>query len=584
MKKLICFVLLSLGIISHAQTTTVSATVVDTDGTTWANGSWSVTFVPNLSNPNVGAYNINSTPLSSSVLYQNGLMDGSGALSFSIYQTAPITPVGSSWNLKVCPNSITACGTYNFTSIGSTMSLSSALTSIIPAPRFQAVANSFGYADIEAQIQARPGSTYYNVLTSAQKCYSGSSWSNCYTGGIVTIPVTIATGGTSATTAAAALSNLQGISSVLTTPQTMAGDLLVPSLGLSGGSGGQTLLQGATGVNGQRLSWQAQTATGSAEMQLVPGASCSGLCSQIQFFNKTGANYERFDITAVNNQFIMDSTYMGTGTSRNIYFQMGGTVGNGVLYPTGTEIPGQNSFESVSDASIFLNGAAFTAYGKSWGANRTTIADWPDTGDSRLIIDTRTGTPSSVATDDSAVEYRRGGTRKWLVGLNPSGDNSDSYDWVNAASGAVLRFTQAGDLKFSSNIVLPNILTGYHGSSGVKVQLSDGTGTSGSVCFASDGSTTTCVANIQITTGTTLIAANTCTTNTATTMTGLLTTSAIIPPTPTTSTAAVTGWGAVGGLGFTYYPTANTFNWSVCNPTAGSITPGGSVTWNVGAN
>jgi hypothetical protein len=66
-------------------------------------------------------------------------------------------------------------------------------------------------------------------------------------------------------------------------------------------------------------------------------------------------------------------------------------------------------------------------------------------------------------------------------------------------------------------------------------------------------------------------------------MTGLTTTSAIIPPTPTTSTAAVTGWGSVGGLSFTYYLTANTFNWSVCNTTATSITPGGSLTWNVGA-
>jgi hypothetical protein len=67
-------------------------------------------------------------------------------------------------------------------------------------------------------------------------------------------------------------------------------------------------------------------------------------------------------------------------------------------------------------------------------------------------------------------------------------------------------------------------------------------------------------------------------------MTGLLTTSSIVSPTPTTSTAAVTGWGAVGGLSFTYYPTSGTFNWSVCNLTATPITPGGSVIWNIGAN
>jgi hypothetical protein len=66
-------------------------------------------------------------------------------------------------------------------------------------------------------------------------------------------------------------------------------------------------------------------------------------------------------------------------------------------------------------------------------------------------------------------------------------------------------------------------------------------------------------------------------------MSGVLTTSAIVPPTPTSSTTGVTGWGSSGGLGFSYYVTAGTFNWSVCNPTSASITPGGSITWNVGA-
>jgi hypothetical protein len=66
-------------------------------------------------------------------------------------------------------------------------------------------------------------------------------------------------------------------------------------------------------------------------------------------------------------------------------------------------------------------------------------------------------------------------------------------------------------------------------------------------------------------------------------MTGLLTTSAIIPPTPTSDTSGITGWGSTGGLSFTYFVTANTFNYRVCNSTASPITPGGSVTWNVGA-
>ena len=46
-----------------------------------------------------------------------------------------------------------------------------------------------------------------------------------------------------------------------------------------------------------------------------------------------------------------------------------------------------------------------------------------------------------------------------------------------------------GALSNSNATLLPSTLTGYHGTSGTKVQLSDGTGTSGNVAkFAADGS------------------------------------------------------------------------------------------------
>lgn len=99
-------------------------------------------------------------------------------------------------------------------------------------------------------------------------------------------------------------------------------------------------------------------------------------------------------------------------------------------------------------------------------------------------------------------------------------------------------------------------------------------------CPAGSGSS---IANIQITTGTTLIGANACTSSTPAAMTGVAVTSAIMPPTPTSDTSAIVGWGSSGGLSFTYFVTANTFNWRVCNSTASPITPGGSVVWNVGA-
>lgn len=134
----------------------------------------------------------------------------------------------------------------------------------------------------------------------------------------------------------------------------------------------------------------------------------------------------------------------------------------------------------------------------------------------------------------------------------------------------------------AATVVLGQLMLPYaaasSGTNCVQVDVFGNINKSGSPC--SGGST----ANIQITTGTTLIAANTCTSSTATSMSGVTTTSAIIPPTPTTDTSAVTGWGSTGGLSFTYFPTTNTFNWRVCNTTGLPITPGGSVTWNVGAH
>jgi len=82
--------------------------------------------------------------------------------------------------------------------------------------------------------------------------------------------------------------------------------------------------------------------------------------------------------------------------------------------------------------------------------NRTRIADPKDSGAVRLILDTRTGTPASNTADASLFELRRGGSKKWLYGLNTSGDGADSFDFANA-TGRVLSIGQSdGSLKWSA--------------------------------------------------------------------------------------------------------------------------------------
>jgi hypothetical protein len=187
------------------------------------------------------------------------------------------------------------------------------------------------------------------------------------------------------------------------------------------------------GVNGQRFSIQS-AGTGSAEVQLVPGNTKPNgrLNSQIQWFGVSGDNYERFCVTAVGNIYVIDTTARGTGAVRNISFQAQGTS-------AGTN---QNALTIYGDTSVDLNGAAYKAGGVAFGATRTRIADWTNTGDSRLVLDTRTGTPSDDVADSSSLEFRRGGKVKWETGLNVSGANRDTMDFRVAGQGNALSLTQ----------------------------------------------------------------------------------------------------------------------------------------------
>lgn len=161
--------------------TTVSATVVDSDGTTWANGSWSITFLPNQTQP-YATYFQNGVALNPNNYIQKGSLDGSGNFSVSVWQNTTVTPVGSSYVLQVCPNASAKCGTYSFSTSTTSLNVSSNLTITIPAPRFNAVAGSYGYADVEAILSLPVGATYWNVTNNCQRYYSSGSFA-CVSGG-----------------------------------------------------------------------------------------------------------------------------------------------------------------------------------------------------------------------------------------------------------------------------------------------------------------------------------------------------------------------------------------------------------------
>ena len=153
--------------------TTVSANVVDQDGTPWRRGSWSLEFIPNPDQPALNKYNIGGVALDPAVIRQAGHMDDTTAAAFSIqlYDNTTIVPIGSKWKLTVCPLASAQCGYYTFSASGSSIDISSALTFLIPVPRFIGEFGTYGYADIEVIPSKNPGSTYWDVINQAQKYY-----------------------------------------------------------------------------------------------------------------------------------------------------------------------------------------------------------------------------------------------------------------------------------------------------------------------------------------------------------------------------------------------------------------------------
>ena len=173
MKKSIWFVLLILfSSYAFAQSTSVTATITDTDGQVWAYGTAIATFVPGPTS----AYRWSGGSIPNQV---TASMDGTGTFTMSIPDNTTITPVGSAWRFSICPDASSPCVSKQITVAGSSMNLSTQLSSVAQAPRFPATPWAYGYSDAEIQPKPVPGGMYWNVISSENRCWNGSSWITC---------------------------------------------------------------------------------------------------------------------------------------------------------------------------------------------------------------------------------------------------------------------------------------------------------------------------------------------------------------------------------------------------------------------
>jgi Concanavalin A-like lectin/glucanases superfamily len=179
-KKLLLLLLLA-PLQAVSQSTTVSATVTDTDGFIWAGGHIQISFVPSPSWPSPNSYVWSGGNLQQNNLF-NGTMDGTGALSISIPDNTSITPSGSQWKFEICPNATTGCASWTQAVSGASANLTSALSTVAIGPRFLITSVGYGYGTVEVFPVPRPGVFFYNTSPNASPTcnqWTGSAWVSC---------------------------------------------------------------------------------------------------------------------------------------------------------------------------------------------------------------------------------------------------------------------------------------------------------------------------------------------------------------------------------------------------------------------
>lgn len=183
--------LLILAASSSAQNTTmVTATITDSDGQAWVNGTWTATLY-NPSGTQRPVYTNNGQMVVT--LIQGQVMDSTGKLTYAVPDNNKITPIGTRWDFTLCSNTSAACVTTpnHVLVTGSSQDLSSNLSGQVQAlppgaPRFAPGGNAKGYADNEVTSPTQ-GSQYYNVLNLVRREFNGTTWSNVNAGNNATI-------------------------------------------------------------------------------------------------------------------------------------------------------------------------------------------------------------------------------------------------------------------------------------------------------------------------------------------------------------------------------------------------------------
>jgi len=168
---------------------TVTATITDSDGTVWANGSYTVT----ATNPSGGQRPICRSTGQPITTNFSGNLNASGALSQSLPDTSLIDPAGMQWVFTIQSKTSALASVMLPINLTANISKTASFSSQVVAPRFVCDKTCFGYATSEVTSPVS-GQVFTNISASPSavcNLYNKTAWVACSSG--ASLPFTLTT-------------------------------------------------------------------------------------------------------------------------------------------------------------------------------------------------------------------------------------------------------------------------------------------------------------------------------------------------------------------------------------------------------
>lgn len=146
--------------------TTVTATVTDSTGQAWTNGSWRADLLPPYNNP--APLRTNNAQIPGNLMSVTGTMDGTGFFTVNLTSNNLISPSGTVWKFTICSNTSDRC--YNSYQVlsGASQNLSASISADSIPPSVTAT-QSITRAYKDSEVNAAIGGVYWDVSLNVLK-------------------------------------------------------------------------------------------------------------------------------------------------------------------------------------------------------------------------------------------------------------------------------------------------------------------------------------------------------------------------------------------------------------------------------